>query len=254
MLANNLSTSGVTRTVVQQGQGLQVSQYTQISFGQYPTAHALTVFKQNGSTLATEQISNQHSDFVRYQQIQLANKTTVKAVDLSKILGKWAKLDTGQTVSGQLTSGLFDQSILGVLPMANLAPAQRAKVLQTIQDRHIFKYDPNDVKKTTIHGRQVYMYAVNIQTEAYIELMQQFETLMGGTAYASLVPSSYKNAKPISVVFSVDARSHQLSQLYESALKRTEEYQGFGIADATQLPTATITTTELTRQLGKLQR
>jgi hypothetical protein len=254
MLANNLSTNGVTRTVVQQGQGLQVTQYTQLSFGQQPTAHALTVFKQNRSMLATEQISSPQQDFVRYQQINVPSRTTGKPINASSVLGKWAQLRTGETVSGQLSSGLFDQSVLGVLPMANLAADKRAQLLQFIQSQKVFSYTNDDVKKTTQNGRPVFVYSVHIHTEAYIELMRRFELLMGGTAYASLSPASYKNAAPIAVELSVDARSHQLSQLYESSLKRTERYQGFGISDASKPPTATITTAELAQRLGALQQ
>jgi hypothetical protein len=75
---------------------------------------------------------------------------------------------------------------------------------------------------------------------------------LGATSYASLKSASLKNAKPISVVLSVDARSHNLSQLYESSSGRTIGYQGYGVANTDPLPKASITTTELTQRLGEL--
>ncbi|HSX05466.1 MAG TPA: hypothetical protein VLF69_03300 [Candidatus Saccharimonadales bacterium] len=252
MLSNNLSTSGVTRTVIQTGQGLSVSQYTQLSLGQHPTAHALTVFSQGASTLATEEISDQTHDLVRYQRIDLPKTKATPQLNTKVVLGKWASLQSGQSVSGQLTSGLFGQSLLDVMPMANLPPAQRDSLLQTMHRQHVFSYNEALVKKTKLNGREVYLYAVNIKPDAYIRLMQQFESLIGGTAYGALKAANAAQAKPISVVLSVDARSHELSQLYETAAKRTETYQGFGITESMALPRATITTSQLTQRLGQL--
>lgn len=252
MMGQNLSTAGVTRSVLQQGQGLTVSQYTQVSFGARPKVRALTVFSQNGSTLTTEQISDPRHDLVRYRQVKLAGRAAVP--DLHTVIGKWAQLPAGQSMTGQLNSGLFNQSVLDVLPMADLAAKQRHALIGTMRAQHIFSYDKRQVSATIVHGRPVYLYAVSIQTPAYVRLMQQFETMMGGTAYASLQPSSYQHAPAMSVVLSVDRRTHQLTQLYEPQLARTQTYQGYGIADTAPLPRATITTTELTRRLASLQR
>jgi len=248
MMANNLSTNGVTRTVIQKGQGVIVSQYTQISLGQHPTAHALTVFNTNSNNLATEEISDKTHDFVRYQRITIPGKK----LSTKAILGKWAELQTGQTQGLQVTSGLFDQSLLDVLPFANLSSSRRGALLRTMHQQDVFTYDAGTVKKTTLNGRQVYLYAVNIKPSAYIRLMQQVEKLIGGTSYSSLKPSGAAKAKPIAVVISVDARSHTLSQLYETGAQRTVSYSGFGVTDTTGLPKATITTTELTKRLGQV--
>jgi hypothetical protein len=254
MLSANLSTRGFTRSVIQQGNGLSVAQYTQLSFTQHPTAHALTIFKQNGNTLATEEISDRNSDFVRYQQIHVPSKIAGKSVNTSAVLGKWARLGTGQSVGvQQLTSGLYQQSLLDVLPMGNLSVADRNRLLTLMRERAIFSYDSKAVKQVKIDGRQVYVYTVSIKPEAYVTLMQQFEPLVGAKAYAALKASSVTHAKPISIVLSVDARSHTLSQLYEVSAGRTQRYQGFGITDTMQMPHATISTTELTRRLSQLQ-
>jgi hypothetical protein len=248
MLANNLSTSGVTRAVIQKGQGVEISQYTQLSFGGQPQAHALTVFSSKSSTLATEEISDQTHDFVRYQRIDLPGKK----LNAAGVLGKWAQLDSGQSVDTQLTSGLFNQSLIDVLPFANLSAADRGKLLGTMHDQQAFTYNKNLVKKTSLQGRQVYLYAVSIHPAAYIRIMQQFESLIGATTYASLRPSDAAKTKPIAIVVSVDARSHELSQLYQASVQRTTTYGGFGIVSQRPLPQATITTTELTRRLGQL--
>jgi hypothetical protein len=116
----------------------------------------------------------------------------------------------------------------------------------------LFTYDTHLVKKTKLNGHQAYLYAVTIKPEAYVRVMQQFESLLGAKAYAGLQSADFAKSKPLSIVVSVDARSHTLSQLYDVSKQRTERYEGFGIADTVALPKADITTTELTQRLGQL--
>jgi hypothetical protein len=252
MVSNNLSTSGVTHISEQRAQGLAVSQYTQISFGEQPKVRALTVFTQNGNTLATEQVSDAQSDFVRYQQISLPHTNPGKKLHTETVLGKWAKLQAGQNLGQQATSGLFAQSILDILPMADLSPVQRSDMLRYIHDQSLFSYEAKSVKKETVRGRRVYIYAVTIKPDAYVRVMQRFEALLGANAYSSLKASDYARQKGLSVVIAVDARSHALSQIYDVARQKTERYEGFGIADTARMPKADITTAQLTQRLAQL--
>lgn len=252
MLSNNLATSGVTRTISQKSQGLSVEQDTQISFGAQPTAHALTTFTQNGGNIVTEEISNNTSDFVRYKRIVTPKTVAGKPLDVSGIVGKWAKLDANSSLGSTVTSGLFDQSLIGVLPMANLSAANRAKLLDEMHTDGVFSFDAKKVKTVSLNGRKTYQYTVNIKASAYVALMQNFEKLVGSKQYASLDPNSYAAGTTVPVTLSVDVRSHQLSQLYQPSAGRTEQYKAFGVVDATPLPHATLTTTELTKRLSAL--
>jgi hypothetical protein len=252
MMSTNLSTTGVTRVMKQQGNGLSVSQYTQVSFTSTPTVRALTVFKQSGNTLATEEISDKNHDYVRYRQIHVPTKAG-KELDASAILGKWARLGDGQTVGSQLTGGLYNQSLLDVLPMGNIAPQERSELLATMRKEKTFSYSDASVKKVKLNGRTTYLYSVNIQPKSYVQLMQRFEKLVGGTLYTSLKPNDFNGAKPIAIVLSVDARSHVLSQMYQTSSQRTLSYEGFGVANTDPMPKATITAAELTKRLSTLQ-
>lgn len=255
MLSNNLSTGSVTRLVSQQGQGLMINQYTQLNLGATPTARALTIFKEKGGTLATEEISDRTHDFVRYQQIKAAAVSkSGRPLDFSSVLGKWAKLQPGDSMSTTLTSGLFDQALTGVLPIGNLSAAQRGPLLSYIHQSQVFSYDPQQVVHTTLDGRKVYRYMVQVKPAAYITLMQQFEKLVGVTAYANVDPASFSKATSITLTIDVDARSHQLAQIYQTTGGRIERYEGFGLHEAVKLPKATITTTELTQRLAAVQR
>jgi hypothetical protein len=213
----------------------------------------MTVFKQNGNTLATEEISDASHDFVRYQQLDI--KKSSKKVNTGSVIGQWAQLQSGQSlVNGQLTSGLFNQSLLDILPIGNLSAAQRGQVLSAMRSQNMFQYNVHDVKKVQLDGRSAYLYAVSIRPAAYVRVMQQFEKLLGATAYTSLQPSSFAKAQPISVVVAVDTRSHNLSQIYETASKRVQRYQGFGAGQQLSLPKATLTTQQLTERLAGLEQ
>ncbi len=251
MVSNNLSTTGVTRTTLQSSGQLSILQYTQTHFVEHPTAHALTQFKTGKNTLATEEISDKKQDLVRYQKITIVDKASV---DLSPVLGKWARLKDGQTVQGQLTSGLFSQSLLDILPIGNLQPTDRRQLVALMRSQDMFQLDDATFKKATIKGREEYLYSVKIKPDVYVLVMQRFESLIGATAYKSLHASNYAKGDPIAVVISVDARSHTLAQLYEVAPQKAVVYQGFGALASDPVPRASITTTQLTSRLAQLQQ
>lgn len=252
MLSNNLSTKGVTHISEQSGKQLDVAQYTQVTFGQKPKVHALTVFKQGKSTLATEQVSDATHNFVRYKQIDIPAKANEKRLDTKNILGKWAAFHSGDTVTGQVSNDLFKQSLLDILPMGDLAPKQRAEVIGAMHTQSLFTYNTNTVTKANVRGREVYLYAVKVKPDAYVRIMQQFESMVGAETYKHVKSTDLAKSQPLSVVMAIDARSHTLSQIYDVSTKRTERYEGFGIADTSPLPTANISTVELTQRLGEL--
>ncbi len=254
MLSNNLATSGVTRVVQQSGSGLSISQYTQLNLGTQPTAHALTIFKQNGGTIATEEISTPNSDYVRYKNIVATKKNAAgKPIDTSNVVGKWAQLKANDTLTSTVTSGLFDQSLLGILPIANLNAANRDQLLAYMKQDNVYSFDASKVKTITQNGRKQYQYAVSIKPSAYISLMQQFGKLVGANQYNSLDPQDYVTTAAIPATVTVDVRSHQLTELQQASSGRVEIYKAFGLASATPIPHATLTTSELEKRITSLQ-
>jgi hypothetical protein len=254
MLTQNLSTNGVTRVITQNSEELNVAQYTQLSFGAQPNTHAITVFKQPGGVIVTEQISNRSSDVVRYQRIETSQKNAAgKPIDVSKVVGKWAKLTEGTAFNNSVSSGLFDQSLLGVVPIANLNPATRNELLQTIQDDEVFAYELDKVQTKTRDGRKVYEYPVTIKPAAYVAMMQQFGKLVGATQYDELDPATYANAAALQATFVVDVASRQLREVTQSSGGRTEEYRAFGVAQNLAVPRTTLTAAELAASVAALR-
>lgn len=254
MLSNNLATPGVTRVVNQSSQGLDVSQYTQTNFGAQPSARALTVFKQNGGLIATEEISNSSQDLVRYQKIVTTKKNAAgKPLDVSSVVGKWAELKPGSQFSSSVTSGLFDQSLLGILPIANLNSADRNHLLAYMHDNAVFSFDAGRVKTVTSQGHRAYQYDVQVQPAAYVGLMQQFGRLIGATGYEQVDPNEFSGASKIALTVTVDSLSHTLLEIDQPASGRTERYESFGTTLQPALPHATLTTTELEQRITNLR-
>jgi hypothetical protein len=254
MLANNLSTPGVTRIVSQNSQGLEVSQYTQTNFGAQPSAHALTIFKQNGGTIATEEISNSSHDLVRYQKIVTTRKNAAgKPLDVSSVVNKWAELKPGSQFSSAVASGLFDQSLQGILPIANLNSVDRSRLLTYMHDNAVFSFDAGKVKTVTAQGHRAYQYDVQVQPAAYVGLMQQFGHLIGATGYDQLDPNEFSGASKIALTVTVDAFSHTLLTIDQPASGRTERYESFGTTLQPALPHATLTTAQLEQRITDLR-
>ncbi|TAH33408.1 hypothetical protein EYC59_04740 [Candidatus Saccharibacteria bacterium] len=255
MLSNNLSTPGVTRVLEQKSGQLQIAQYTQLQLGAQPTAHALTTLTQQGGVIATEQISTQQNDYVRYQKIVATAKTADgKPVDVSSVVGKWAKMEKGSSLGSSVTAGLFNQTLFGIMPIANLEPAARKDLLHYINANDVFTYDPAKVKTMSLQGRKAYSYEVSIKPAPYIKMMQEFGKLVGIHQYDDINANNYATSASIPVTIVVDARSHALAEVDQSATGRTERYTGFGLMPQTEVPKATLTTKQLTEQLGKLQQ
>ena len=254
MIANNLSTPGVTRLVSQSSQGLEVSQYTQTNFGAQPSAHALTVFKQNGGSITTEEVSNKSHDLVRYQAIKTSKKgANGKPLNVSSVVGKWAELEPGSQFSSSVTSGLFDQSLLGVLPIANLGAADRSRLLTYMHDNVVFSFDASKVKRVTVRGHHAYQYNVQVQPAAYVGLMQQFGHLIGATSYDQIDPNEFSGASKIALTVSVDTFSHVLLEVDQPATGHKEQYEAFGATLQPAMPHATLTTAELEQRITDLR-
>lgn len=253
MLANNFATSGVTRVVTQNSDGLAVTQYTQLNFGQQPTAHALTIFTQGKGKIITEEVSTPQADFVRYRAIAATRKTADgKPVDTSGVVGKWAKLGSDSTLASG-SGGLFDQTVLGVLPIANLEPAERHTLLSYITSNEVFHFDTSKVAVVSEHGRKAYRYDVSVVPPAYIALMQQFGKLVGAKQFADLNPADYAGSSQVSIRVTVDVRSRQLVRVQQTDSGQDESYTAFGVAAPVAVPKATLTADELQRQITALQ-
>lgn len=259
MLENNLSIAGVTKRITQDSQGTQLDQTLTSTFGVQHTVHAVTTLKSAKSTVKTETISTPAKDSVRYTTITTEQKTKLgKPLDFSPILGKWAANDVENSNDLRATAGLFVQTSLGILggnllPQANLQPKDRNDLLKRLHNEVIFDTSYTDIKKTRQNGRPIYTYSVNIQPVAYVGFEKAFAKYLGLKSLDNVDPNKYQGEAAIKVSVSVDAWSHQLVAVDFPSQKHHETYTAYGVAAPVNIPTATITGSELQSLLGKIQ-
>jgi len=254
MIDNNLATESVTRHVVRDQGGQTLDQYMQLQFGSSNSAHNLISVKQSGDTgeneVKSETIGTPKNDYSRYVTIKTPQKTAGgQPIDTSKLVNVWAKTDDSK--AGQPSSAqYFQQSILGIVPYANLNYQQRYELVKLMQDKKAYDFSGEQPKSEKLNGRAVYVYAVSISPKAYIEMLQKFTKYMG-LGEMGLDPSQYEGAAPLKVEMTVGKLSRQLLKIKYVDGGQEETYSAQGLEQAVGLPSKTIPISELQDRIQK---
>lgn len=254
MIDNNLATESVTRHVVQEQGGQTLDQYMQLQFGSSNSAHNLISVKQSGDTgeneVKSETIGTPKNDYSRYVSIKTPQKTAEgKPIDTSKLVNVWAKTDDSK--AGQPSSAqYFQQSILGIVPYANLNYQQRRELIKLMQDKKAYDFTAEQPKTSKVEGKVVYIYTVSISPKAYIEMLQKFTKFMG-LKDVELDPGQYEGAPPLKVEMTVGKLSRQLLKIKYVDGGQEETYSAQGLEQAVTLPSKTIPISELQDRIQK---
>jgi len=254
MIDNNLATESVTRHVVQEEGGQTLDQTMQLQFGASNSAHNLINVKQAGDTgeneVKSETIGTPKNDFSRYVSIKTGQKTTDgKPIDTSSITNVWAKTDDSK--DGQPSSAqYFQQSVLGIVPYANLSYQQRQELIKLMKDKKAYDFSSEQTKTEKRNGQAVYVYTVSINPKPYIEMLQKFSKFMG-LGGEGLDPSQYEGAPPLKVEMTVGKASRQLLKIKYVDGGQEETYSSQGLEQAGSLPNKTIPLSELQDRIQK---
>lgn len=249
-----LATGGVTIEADQENGDATVRQVIRYSLGANNLSHSRTVFTQGNTRAVSEMLGTLGADYSRYVSIKTdQKKKDGRSLDLSKIVGVWAKSDQG----GQV----FSQAVLGgglpvggmVVPIGKLDPEARGRLLRKIQDDAAYKVDFSKVKKKRADGRLLYTYEVEIQPVAYVALMKNFAQALGLHDLDSLDPQNYKGQPAFKVELTIDARAQQAVTAVAVENKSRQTYSGYGLPVQAALPAQTISTLELQKRLSDLQ-
>lgn len=255
MLSNSLRTGSFSKHIEQGDENQKLDQIIYLQSGVQNIAHANTVLSRGGQSAAsvtTESVGTMQEDFVRYTAIKTGEKSTNgQPLDFSDILNVWGRAASSP---GQLPAGqLYSDTTLGVIPVAGLNPAQREELIDLIHDKQVYKVNYNSASKTWQNGRLVYTYKVEVNTEAYVQLLQKFGKMIGLKQLDDLDSNAYKEAPPIPVEISVDVLSRQLNKIVYTSSDRHEIFSGFGGFKSVEIPSKTISVDELEDRLSKIQ-
>lgn len=253
MLNKSLTVDGVTRHVIETTEGQNLDEDVILELGKTNIAESNSTLSQGSSLVSTETISTPTQDYTRY----VSAKSTVKnsaglSINFSNIIGVWSKSPSSNLSSDPLDH-LFGQTLLGIVPMANLPINERMDLYHQIRATNVFSVNFSQVKKGTEAGRDVDIYSVKVNPVAYADLLQVFAAYEGFKNVPELNPASYQNDQPLEVQFGINPKSRQLVEISYSGTNHVETYSDYNVQPVIKIPTNTISTTELEERLTQLE-
>jgi hypothetical protein len=251
MLVNSLQTTSYGRHS-SQSDGLQSLNIDAInSLAPFHRTHSINSLDQGESTqIVTENLSDSSVNFVRYNSIQTAEKSSSgEPFDFSEVLYVWGRQDARVGENGP--SQIYTQNVL--LPLVNLSPQQRSQLLNQIWQDNVYVVDYSQVRRETVNGRAVYTYPTLINPVPYIKMIKSLASMYGLSHLNNLDPAQYENIPPLKFDFQVDLLSAQLVGVVYSDGSRTEKFSSYGAIDTTRAPEAAISVEELQQRLQQIQ-
>jgi hypothetical protein len=255
MLANNLSTTSVTKTESANASDQHIEQDVRLEMGNMNAADWLVAATQGPSTVTTESIGTPSAGYIRYTHVATQVKGTANnAANFNKVINTWGKSDgkTDPTLNHIFSQTLLDLSAAPLPPIGNLPDAERQTLLAYMKSEKIFTPTYKNTKRAVVNGRAVYTYTVAVQLGAYVRMMQSFAHFLGLTDLDTIDPSQYSTVPPITLQMSVDRNSHQLIKITYPGSSFAQSYTDWGLLQPITIPSTTIPTTELQQRIQSL--
>src|SRR5687768_509941 len=143
-IENNLRIRSVTRTIQQANGQQKLDQDVNVTVSPEAIAFSSTTVSQAATSggddayVKTETVSTPSEEYVRYADVKTSQKNSKgKVVDYNSVLNIWGKTTSDQT--GQ-PSELFSDSVLGVVPTANLDAHDHKALMRTIRSKNVYKF------------------------------------------------------------------------------------------------------------------
>lgn len=254
-LNNSLRTRGMSRIVDQANGSQDLEQKVQLSQGAQNVAQGQTTIQQSGdvsANIVTQTIGTPYEDFVQYTKIETSQKSKDgKDLDFSELLGVWGK--STPTSGGQTTGELYNESVLGVVPMANLSAKQRTALMDMIVEKKVYQIDLDKVGRGIENGRPVYTYDVTVAPEAYVGMLKEFAKSAGLTQLEGINPADYKDSQPLTFKLKVDVWAQNFTAVEYQDGARSERYGSWGVSRSVKIPTETVPVEDLQSRLQAVQ-
>jgi hypothetical protein len=252
MLENSLRTASVTKQVIQSEDSQSLDQRLRLQNGENHTVQGVTDLRQTGlasAEVVTESIGTPTADFVRYRSIHTDQKSEDGGeLDFSKVLNVWGRTEAAQETSGEL----YNETVLGVIPIGNLPTAERKKLLDLARELEVYKVEYARVQRTVTNGRPTYEYTVKVLPEAYVTFLKAYADAVGLTHLRNVRAADYENATPLEFKVSVDVYSRRLSSI-SYASGRSENYLNYGQRVDVDIPKDSVTVEELQTLIQQVQ-
>lgn len=221
MVNENLQTSSYTRHTYQKNGAQSVDQVFQTATSPQNTVFSKTVFTQTGvdsATAVTENIGTPTSDYVRYTSVDTAQKQ-----DFSNVIGVWGKTENE---SGQTQGQIYNQSVLGVVPIGNLTSAQRRELIKIMHDKKAYEYRIVETTHSFPFYRPTHKMAVTVNPVGYISALKQYAEYVGLNHLKDVNPDEYAQAAKLAFTVSIDGWTHQMTQTNQGSGGKVEIISG----------------------------
>lgn len=220
MIDNNLQTSSFSRTSTQKSGGQSATQVVDVTTIPNQIVYSRTTFVQTGPDEAqavTENIGTPKKDYVRYTSITTSQKNAEgKDYDFSKVLGVWGEsIANSETETG---GQLYNQSVLGVVPVGNLTLQQRKELVNLMKKENVYEYKVTKTERDYI-GRPTYTLNVVLTPKAYVTVLKQYAKTVGLNQFEAINPDDYKKAAKQSFQVTIDGWSHQATSIVQGTGK-----------------------------------
>lgn len=249
MLANNLSTVSVTRESSIQGNS-SYNKIEQLNFSAPRGVQTLVTLAEPAeggvNKVITETIGTIDADYSRYLSISTQTKNAAgQKLDYSKVVNIWGKSEPGD---GQ--PQYFSQSVLGLVPFANLTAEQRSNLINQLTTNKVYDVDYSNVKPKEINGKSALEFPVLVKPYEYVKsIMSLTKTI--GIDMSGLDAEQYKGQPPISITITIDKRSRQVIKIVYG--QQVETYSGYGLSQSINVPDKTIPASQLKQKVQEVQ-
>lgn len=253
MLKNNLATKSITKKSETLDGTSEVQKAEQTSFVPNISSRTLLEITQPteaGETkVVTESIGTLQADFSQYTKIDTAETgNDGKKLDYSKVLNIWGRssLEAGQPQN-------FQQSILGLVPFADLRPNDRQKIIAMLINDQAYKVDYSKVEPKKLDGYSALVFPVSINTAKYLKALKELSKVGGFADLSSLDPAQYEDNAPIEIKMVVDKRSRKLLEVEFIGAGQKETYSSYGLSAPIVTPENPIKLEELQKKIQEVR-
>lgn len=256
MVDSSLQTTAYTRHTQQKNASQSVDQILQTSTQPVQEVYAETVFEQSGVDAAqaiTENIGTPTYDYVRYTSITTSQKDAQgKPLDFSSVLNLWGVTQVDD--ESQTTGQLYNQAVLGLIPIGNLNASQRRELIGAMRDHGAYSYKITKTTRSWPFGRPTYTFSVTIKPVPYITALKQYAAAVGLNHLEQIDPEQYASAQQLAFDLTIDGWTHQATSTMQGGGAKTESVSGYNLKKT--LPAApedAISVDELQTKLQSVQ-
>ena len=250
MVDNSLQTSAYTRHTQQKSGAQSVDQVFETATSPQHRVFSETIFTQTGADSAkaiTENIGTTTHGYVRYVSV-----ITAQGLNFSSILDKWGVSEP--EVKGKTTGQLYNQAVLGVIPVGNLTTEQRREVTKIMKEKKAYSYELVETKRSLPFGRPTYTLQVTVSPVGYISALKAYASYVGLNHLEDVKPEEFADADKLSFIVEVDGLTHQMVATSQNQGAKTEVISGRNFRKTLpSAPRETIPVEDLQAQLQSIE-